>query len=79
MTLDGVDARDLPLDALRAQMGIALQDAVLFSGIIRDNIRYRRPDATENRYIGKSVNRTCSHQSTSLPIYQSTSLSGSGG
>ncbi len=47
VTLDGVDVRDLPLDQLRDQVGIALQDAVLFSGTIRDNIRYGCPDATE--------------------------------
>jgi ATP-binding cassette subfamily B multidrug efflux pump len=51
VTLDGVDVRDLPLDLLRAQVGIALQDAVLFSGTIRDNIRYGRPDATEEEII----------------------------
>ena len=39
VTLDGVDVRDIPLDALRAQVGIALQEAVLFSGTIRDNVR----------------------------------------
>jgi len=47
VTLDGVDVRDLPLDALRAQMGVALQDVVLFSGTMRDNIRYGRPEATD--------------------------------
>ena len=51
VTLDGVDVRDLPLDLLRAQVGIALQDAVLFSGTIRDNIRYGRPDATEEEVV----------------------------
>jgi ATP-binding cassette subfamily B multidrug efflux pump len=51
VTLDGVDVRDLPLDLLRAQVGIALQDAVLFSGTIRDNLRYGRPDATEEEII----------------------------
>ena len=51
VTLDGVDVRDLPLDALRAQIGIALQEAVLFSGTIRDNIRYGRPDATDEEVI----------------------------
>ncbi len=51
VTLDGIDVRDLPLDVLRAQMGIALQDAVLFSGTIRDNIRYGRPGATEEEVI----------------------------
>jgi ATP-binding cassette subfamily B protein len=51
VTLDGVDVRDLPLDQLRAQVGIALQEAVLFSGTIRENIRYGRPDATEEEVI----------------------------
>jgi ATP-binding cassette subfamily B protein len=51
VTLDGVDVRDIPLDALRAQMGMALQEAVLFSGTIGDNIRYGRPDATEEEVI----------------------------
>jgi ATP-binding cassette subfamily B protein len=51
VTLDGVDVRDIPLDALRAQVGIALQEAVLFSGTIRDNIRYGRPDATEEEIV----------------------------
>jgi ATP-binding cassette subfamily B multidrug efflux pump len=51
VTLDGVDVRDMPLDALRAQVGMALQEAVLFSGTIRDNIRYGRPDASEEEVI----------------------------
>ena len=55
VTLDGVDVRDIPLDALRAQVGIALQEAVLFSGTIRDNIRYGRPDATEEEVIAAAT------------------------
>ena len=51
VTLDGVDVRDIPLDALRAQVGMALQETVLFSGTIRDNIRYGRPDTTEEEVI----------------------------
>lgn len=51
VTLDGVDVRDMPLDALRSQIGIALQEAVLFSGSVRDNIRYGRPDATDEEVI----------------------------
>ncbi len=45
--LDGIDVRDLPLDVLRSQVGIAMQEAVLFSGTIRDNIRYGRPNASD--------------------------------
>ncbi|MBN2004335.1 MAG: ABC transporter ATP-binding protein [Anaerolineae bacterium] len=49
--LDGVDVRDWPLHALRSQVGMALQEAVLFSGSVRENIRYGRPDATEDEVI----------------------------
>jgi ATP-binding cassette subfamily B multidrug efflux pump len=51
VTLDGVDVRDMPLDALRSQIGIALQEAVLFSGTVSDNIRYGRPDATDEEVV----------------------------
>lgn len=51
VTLDGVDVRDLPLDALRARVGVALQESVLFSGTVRDNIRYGRPGASEKEVI----------------------------
>jgi len=47
VTLDGIDVRDMPLDTLRSQMGIVLQETVLFTGTIRDNIRYGRPDASD--------------------------------
>ncbi len=47
VSFDGVDVRELDLRALRAQIGIALQEAVLFGGTIRDNIRYGRAEATE--------------------------------
>jgi len=39
------------MDSLRSHVGISLQEAVLFSGTIRDNIRYGRPDASEEEVI----------------------------
>jgi ATP-binding cassette subfamily B protein len=51
VTLDGQDVRDLPLEVLRVQVGVALQEAVLFSGTIRDNIRYGRPEASDEAVI----------------------------
>ncbi len=51
ITVDGTDVRDLPLSQLRAQVGISLQEAVLFTGTIRDNIRYGRPDAADQEVI----------------------------
>ena len=51
VTLDGVDVRDLPLEELRSQIGMALQETVLFSGTVRDNIRYGRPEATDEEVL----------------------------
>ncbi len=45
--IDGVDISDVTLKSLRSQMGIMLQDSFIFSGTIRDNIRYGRLDATD--------------------------------
>jgi ATP-binding cassette subfamily B protein len=45
--VDGIDVRDVTLDSLRSQVGIVLQDTFIFSGTIRENIRYGRPDATD--------------------------------
>jgi ATP-binding cassette subfamily B protein len=47
ITLDHVDIRQIDETALRRQIGVALQESVLFSGTIRDNIRYGRPQASE--------------------------------
>jgi ATP-binding cassette, subfamily B, multidrug efflux pump len=45
--IDGHDIRDITLDSLRSQIGIVLQETNLFSGTIRDNIAFGRPDASE--------------------------------
>lgn len=49
--VDGVDVRRLRHDSLLARIGIVPQETVLFSGTIRDNIRYGRPDATDEEVI----------------------------
>lgn len=51
VTLGGVDVREIPEELLRRRVAIALQESVLFSGTIRDNIRYGRPDATEAEVV----------------------------
>jgi ATP-binding cassette subfamily B multidrug efflux pump len=51
VTIDGIDVRDIDQDTLRRQIGIALQETVLFSGTIRDNIRYGRPNAADDEVI----------------------------
>lgn len=51
VTLDGVDVREIRQAALRRHIAVALQEAVLFSGTIRENIAYGRPDATEEEIV----------------------------
>jgi ATP-binding cassette subfamily B protein len=45
--VDGTDLRDLDLGAFRRQLGVVPQEAFLFTGTIRDNIAYGRPDASD--------------------------------
>ena len=47
MCLDGQDVRELTLGSLRSQMALVPQETVLFSGTVRENIRYGRMDATD--------------------------------
>ncbi|WP_135556829.1 ABC transporter ATP-binding protein [Paenibacillus cymbidii] len=47
VTIDGVDIRDVTLRSLRSQVSIVMQDTFLFSGTIRDNIRFGRLEATD--------------------------------
>jgi ATP-binding cassette subfamily B protein len=49
--LSGVDVRDIQLASLRAQVSIVLQEPLLFSGSIEDNIRYARLDATDDEIV----------------------------
>lgn len=51
VTFDGTDVRNLKLENLRSNVGIVLQDSVLFSGTVADNIRYGKPDATMDEVI----------------------------
>jgi ATP-binding cassette subfamily B multidrug efflux pump len=51
VTVGGYDVRDLDLATLRRAIGIATQETVLFSGTIRDNIRYGRPEASDEEVI----------------------------
>jgi len=51
ITLDGRDIRQITKKSLRAQIAIVLQDTLLFSTTVRENIAYGRPDATEEEII----------------------------
>ncbi len=51
ITVDGYDLRQVKLDSLRRQIGIVLQETTLFSGTIRENIAFGRPDANDEDVI----------------------------
>ena len=47
VTVDDVDIRDVTMHSLRSQMGIVMQEPFLFSGTVMDNIKFGRPEATD--------------------------------
>ncbi len=49
--IDGYDVRDVTIESLRKQIGIVLQETNLFTGTIRDNIAFGRPDASDEEVI----------------------------
>lgn len=51
VTFDGTDVRDIQLTSLRDNVGIVLQDSVLFTGTVADNIRYGKPNASMDEVI----------------------------
>jgi ATP-binding cassette subfamily B protein len=48
VAVDGTDLRDVRLNSYRRQLGVVLQDPFLFSGTIADNLRFARPDASDD-------------------------------
>lgn len=53
--LDGVDIRDITLDSLREKVSLVLQEPLLFSGSIADNIRYGRLEATDEEVVAAAM------------------------
>jgi len=51
VSIDGYDVRKVTIESLRSQMGVMMQDTFLFSGTIKDNIRYGKLDATDEEII----------------------------
>jgi len=47
--IDGVDLRDLSFDSLRRMVGVVSQETYLFHGSVRENLRFARPDATDEQ------------------------------
>lgn len=52
--IDGIDVREIKLGSLRQNISMVLQDVFLFNGTVRENIRYGRPDATDDEIIAAS-------------------------
>ena len=65
--IDGIDVRDISLDSLRSQVGVALQETVLFTGTIRDNICYGRPNAKDEEVFAAAKSAQAHEFITSFP------------
>lgn len=76
--LDGMDVRDYPLEELRGRIGMVLQSNVLFSGTIRENLMWGRPDATEEEMIRAAKDAQAYDFIMSFPDGFDTSLSQGG-
>ena len=76
--MDGVDVRDYPLDELRARIGMVLQNNVLFTGTIRENLLWGRPDATEEEMIQAAKNAQAYDFVMALPDGFDTQMSQGG-
>ncbi len=74
VTLDGEDVRELTLNSLRTRIGMSLQEAVLFSGTIRDNIRYGRPEASDEEVVAAAKAAQAHDFITSFPEGYDTQL-----
>ncbi len=65
--LDGLDVRALAQDSLLAQIGIVPQETILFSGTVRDNIRYGAPNASDEEVVAAAQAAQAHNFITELP------------
>jgi len=70
--VDGHDVRSVSIESLRSQIGIVLQDNILFSGTLEDNIKYGRPDATREQILEASRAANADEFISKLPDGYST-------
>ncbi|MED3652930.1 ABC transporter ATP-binding protein [Heyndrickxia sporothermodurans] len=77
--LDGKDIREYTRDSLRKCFGIVLQDTYLFSGTIKENIKYGKPDATDEEVIAAARMANADLFIKKLPNQYETMLSENGG
>ena len=79
ITYDGIDISRIQKPALRSSLGVILQDTHLFTGTIRENIRYGRPDATDIEIETAARLTGADALIESLPEGYDTMIDGSGG
>lgn len=65
--VDGVDVRDVTQSSLRRNIGMIQQDVFMFAGTIRENIRYGRPDATDEEIVEAAVRAQVHNEIMELP------------
>ncbi len=65
--IDGHNVKDVTLSSLRTQVGVMMQDSFIFSGTVIDNIRYGRPDATDEECIAAAEKIYASEFIEALP------------
>ncbi|MGH7747504.1 MAG: ABC transporter ATP-binding protein, partial [Candidatus Dormibacteria bacterium] len=65
--VDGIDVEDYPLDLLRDNISLVLQESVLFEGTVRENIALGRPDATDDEVIAAARKAHIHDTVTALP------------
>ena len=78
ITYDGIDIRDIKKDDLRHSLGMVLQEVNLFTGTVMENIRYGRPDATDEECIAAAKLANADSFIRLLPQGYDTVLSGDG-
>ena len=74
ITIDGIDVRDYSLKALRSAIAIVQQESFMFSGTVRDNILYGRPDASERDMIEAAKAANAHEFITQMPDAYNTIL-----
>ena len=77
--VDGTDVRDVTTSSLRARIGLVPQEAVLFGGTVRDNIRYGRLDATQEEIEAAARDANAHDFITALPQGYDTPVGDRGG
>ena len=77
VTFDGTDVRDIQLTSLRNNVGIVLQDSVLFTGTVADNIRYGKTDASMDEVISAAKQANIHDFIETLPEGYETQVSDS--